>query len=259
MIKIIFFDIDSTCYYHKNKEIPQSTQLAFKLLKKQGFKIAICTSRAYEEMVMLPDSFFSIMDGIITCAGGNIYVNNKKIKSNIIDNKQCIDAINYMDNHDMTYRWLSDDGQCHLNRSEKKIDDLFFRLYQMVPSVKKYNNESLTHLLFYTYDGESKNKVTSILSNACHTDLGSANEVQANNVDKSYGIKYLANYYGYSIDECAAFGDSNNDYSMIRDAKIGIAMGNACDNLKQVADYVTDNIENDGLYNACLKYGWIKE
>ena len=42
-----------------------------------------------------------------------------------------------------------------------------------------------------------------------------------------------------------------NDYEMLQEAGLGIAMGNATDNLKTVADYVTDNIDEDGVWKAC--------
>ena len=45
---------------------------------------------------------------------------------------------------------------------------------------------------------------------------------------------------------------------MLKEAKVGVAMGNGKDNCKAVADYVTDTQVNDGLYNACLHYGWIE-
>ena len=46
---------------------------------------------------------------------------------------------------------------------------------------------------------------------------------------------------------------------MIKEANIGIAMGNGSPLLKQAADYITDTIENDGVYKACVHFGWIKE
>ena len=54
-----------------------------------------------------------------------------------------------------------------------------------------------------------------------------------------------------------AFGDSMNDYEIIREAGLGIAMGNACEELKNAADYVTDDIDRDGLWNACRHFGLI--
>ncbi len=52
-----------------------------------------------------------------------------------------------------------------------------------------------------------------------------------------------------------AFGDSENDLSMIRTADVGVAMGNAVDKLKEEADYITTDIDNDGLYNAFKHFG----
>ena len=47
-----------------------------------------------------------------------------------------------------------------------------------------------------------------------------------------------------------AFGDGGNDLSMLKHVHIGVAMGNAKDYVKDVADYVTDSVDEDGIYNA---------
>ena len=50
-----------------------------------------------------------------------------------------------------------------------------------------------------------------------------------------------------------AFGDSMNDASMFEVCQYGVAMGNAADELKEKADYITEHIECDGIKNA-LQY-----
>lgn len=72
---------------------------------------------------------------------------------------------------------------------------------------------------------------------------------------KSEGLKRLCAYYGISMEDTVAFGDSMNDYEIVRDAGIGVAMGNSVEALKAVADYVTDPIGQDGIWNACMKLG----
>ena len=57
-------------------------------------------------------------------------------------------------------------------------------------------------------------------------------------------------YYSIDIDECMAFGDGGNDKEMLEFAKIGVAMGNASDDVKSIADYVTTDVDNDGILNA---------
>ena len=54
-----------------------------------------------------------------------------------------------------------------------------------------------------------------------------------------------------------AFGDSMNDFEIVSRAGIGIAMGNSVEELKAAADYVTDPIDRDGVWNACRHFGWI--
>ena len=67
---------------------------------------------------------------------------------------------------------------------------------------------------------------------------------------KQHGIDLIAAHYGIDLKDTLAFGDGGNDISMLRHAGIGIAMGNANDTVKQNADYVTDDIDNDGIVKA---------
>ena len=55
-----------------------------------------------------------------------------------------------------------------------------------------------------------------------------------------------------------AFGDGGNDISIIKEAGVGVAMGNAGENLKQVADFITTHVDEDGVRNALLEYGVIQ-
>ena len=55
-----------------------------------------------------------------------------------------------------------------------------------------------------------------------------------------------------------AFGDGGNDIGMLRHAGIGIAMGNANDEVKAAADYVTASVDEDGIYKALKHFGVIE-
>ena len=76
-------------------------------------------------------------------------------------------------------------------------------------------------------------------------------------VDKSLGISEVMKYYDMDLSQAMAFGDGGNDIPMVRDAAIGVAMGNACDELKQVADYVTASVDEDGVVRALEHFGLI--
>ena len=71
---------------------------------------------------------------------------------------------------------------------------------------------------------------------------------------KGVGIKKMIDYLGISQEETMAFGDGGNDIEMLEFVKIGVAMGNAGDNVKKSADYVTENVDDEGIYKALKKF-----
>ena len=70
---------------------------------------------------------------------------------------------------------------------------------------------------------------------------------------KGAALEFLAQYYGIPIEQTMAFGDQNNDITMIKTAGIGVAVGNATEELKQAADFVTKTISEDGVVYAIEK------
>ena len=89
-------------------------------------------------------------------------------------------------------------------------------------------------------------------------DGGTSGEVTKAGITKGSGVQAVLDMYNDPEGITYGFGDSMNDASLLQSTNIGIAMGNACDELKQYADYITDNIENDGIYKALKKYGLLE-
>ena len=75
--------------------------------------------------------------------------------------------------------------------------------------------------------------------------------------DKGKALLAMAEHEHMRIDETMAFGDGGNDMPIIKQAGIGVAMGNASDEVKAVADYVTTSVDDDGVLNALLHFGVI--
>ena len=75
-------------------------------------------------------------------------------------------------------------------------------------------------------------------------------DITANGADKGKGILAMARHEGFDVSRTMAFGDGGNDTSMILQAGIGVAMGNAIDDLKRQADYVTTTVDDDGILKA---------
>ena len=69
----------------------------------------------------------------------------------------------------------------------------------------------------------------------------------AKGTNKATGIDEICKYYGIDISETMAFGDGGNDIAMLKHAGVGVAMGNASDEVKACADMVTDSVDDDGI------------
>ena len=76
---------------------------------------------------------------------------------------------------------------------------------------------------------------------------------------KASAIELVAEKLGISVDETVAIGDSSNDIPMIERAHIGIAMGNATEDVKEIADFVTGAVEQDGILKALKWLGAVEE
>ena len=82
-------------------------------------------------------------------------------------------------------------------------------------------------------------------------------DITATGNTKQRGIDEIIRHFGLKIDEVMAFGDGGNDISMLRHAGIGVAMGNATDEVKAAANYTTTAVDEDGILNALVHFGVI--
>ncbi len=73
-------------------------------------------------------------------------------------------------------------------------------------------------------------------------------------VNKVRAVKLLLNYLNVELKDTFAFGDAASDIKMVKYCNIGVAKDNAADELKEAADYVTNHVNEDGLWNAFKEY-----
>lgn len=76
---------------------------------------------------------------------------------------------------------------------------------------------------------------------------------------KGSGIAKMLAYYGLDKSEAIAFGDGNNDIEMLEAVGWGLAMDNASDELKAIADEVIGHVAEEGIYHYCLENGLLGE
>lgn len=76
--------------------------------------------------------------------------------------------------------------------------------------------------------------------------------------DKGRGVQRMMRYFGASACDAMVFGDGTNDIGMFLSEWTSIAMGNAVPELKERADYVTADVDKDGILLACRHFGWVE-
>ena len=82
-------------------------------------------------------------------------------------------------------------------------------------------------------------------------------DITPKGVTKHQGIDVFCKHFGLQLEETMAFGDGGNDIPMLRHAGIGVAMGNAVEEAKAVADYVTTDVDAEGVAQALKHFGVI--
>ncbi len=244
MIKAIFFDIDGTILSHRIKEVPMSTRQALPRLAEIHVDRVIATGRHSTEIDILPvrniefDAYITLNGQLCYDSKGNVFYENplqeteeilKLFRSNIA-------PIMLVEKKRMYINFINDD----VVQAHKAIS-------APLPVVMDYTGNTIYQAIIYVKQ-EEQFKITEHLKNVEITRWNdNAIDVVAKGGSKVTGIESYLCMKGYTREESAAFGDGENDIDMLKYVGKGIAMGNASDFVKSVADYVTSDIDNDGV------------
>lgn len=247
-IKIAFFDVDWTLLDHNDESIHQSTYETLDILKNKGVKLCISTSRSPQEMKNLPSKLLEYMDAIIMGAGTYIKINGE-LEVKYIEDKLLSKIIKFLEDNDITYRYCLESGMGFLNKEDSTIQKRFDRVYYFHPDTKKYEGEKVAMILYYC-NPDIRLQIEELAKDTGNARIIVGGEIYPKNIDKGDAMIDVAKRFGYNAENIVAVGDGLNDISMIKKAGIGIAMGNGQNELKEVADFIADDVKNDGIYKA---------
>ena len=73
-------------------------------------------------------------------------------------------------------------------------------------------------------------------------------------ISKTFGLEQILELHGFTMENLCTFGDADNDYDMTENAGIGVVMANGSEKTKSVADFITDDNNNDGIAKFLKKY-----
>ncbi|MDO4378178.1 MAG: Cof-type HAD-IIB family hydrolase [Erysipelotrichia bacterium] len=264
MIKAIFFDIDDTLIKYGKDKVEESALTAINEAKKNEIKIIVATGRGYSFMHQdVKDRVKA--DYYITVNGSCINdVNGNTVESYPFDLETTNRLIDLLSERDYPFGFKFAQSFQIYNRYEDFIAQY---CNKAIPASKLIDNTGKRdyHLqnglpldcFIYSPNKEMLNFADSFPQLQFLGVYGDGSECWLKTVNKGKSIKRLTEIIGISLEECMAFGDALNDLEMLCECKIGVAMGNGKEEVKQRADYVTDDIEHDGIYNAMKHFNII--
>ena len=276
MSKILFFDIDGTLVGFDGK-MSESTKLALREARKNGHKIFLCTGRSYNQIYdFLLDFGF---DGIVAAAGGYVEYQGKTIFHDVFGEKLVQNVLDKIENTETALIIQNKDSCVTKTEWGKTFEDIFTQQLGkenikdnptfaetkiddcLTGYAKKYKDmESIIYCNCpYTVEefGKLLDEELEVTPSSFKDPDPYSGEITLKRVNKATGIQKALDELGGKQEDTIGFGDGANDIDMLRFVGVGVAMGNAQDCALEAADMITDDIREDGLYNAMIKLGLI--
>lgn len=258
MIKAIFFDIDGTLVSFKTHSIPKSTLYALDLLKKKGIKIFIATGRYYKAINNLGDLVF---DGYVTLNGGYVFTGKDDvIYKHSISNEDIEALIRYQEKEgEFPCAFVQENGT-FMNYTDNSVNEVFRLLNFPAPPIcpiEDVRGKTIFQIIAF-FTEEQEKRIMQEMPNCESTRWNPLfTDVVPKGSSKRVGIDKMLEHFQIALDECMAFGDGGNDIQMLSHVGIGVAMGNATDEVKSFANYITSSVDDDGVYKALKHFNVI--
>lgn len=269
MKKIIISDMDGTLL-KTDKSISKSTINTVNDMRRQDIDFTIATGRIYPVVLDTVDEM-NITKPLILCNGAIIQdpITQEIYYSKTLDNSIAVEILKKIEKMNCYFYYYTDDSinakslkyttayyneQNKKSKQEKKI-----KINILEEVIEKAKNDIIYKIVALD---DNKDKLEDIkeklkefkdyitIVSSYHNNI----EIVANGVDKGSGVKFFAQKFGYDIKNIMCIGDEENDESMLKVAGFSVAMGNANNNMKKIADFITDTNDNDGMSKAILEF-----
>ena len=250
MIKAAYFDVDGTLVSFKTHAVTEATFSTLKMLRAHGVKIFLSTGRNGDSTRFLMDT--GLFDGEILLSGQLCRIDGKDVFANPViehDLEACIAAA---ESGEFTLGFLSGNESfvtgvndyvtiacTYAGMPQPRLDAPAVARRQPIYQIHCYGAPGTEERLL-----SRTNQLTSVRWSPNFAD------VFPTGGGKDRGMQAINACLNISREETIAFGDGENDISMLRYAGIGVAMGNAGENVKPHADYITASVEDDGVTQA---------
>ncbi|MXQ48082.1 Cof-type HAD-IIB family hydrolase [Streptococcus pneumoniae] len=277
MVKIIFLDVDGTLVDYDNR-IPESAVKAIRLARDKGHKVYVCTGRSRAEMQ--PEIWDIGIDGMIGGNGSYVEDNEEVVMHQLISKDDAKHIVDWLHSRGLEFYLESNNGlfasENFKEAARPVLREYSLRKGKTEEEVKDQEAEDALHGLIYGGElyRDDLNKVSFILSDyqdhldsieefpnlEAHTWGGRGEtalfgDLGVKDINKAHAIAVLLKHLGAEQKDTIAFGDAKIDIPMLDYCQIGVSMGNGGPEILKMADMVTDDVAEDGLYNAFEKLG----
>lgn len=259
MSKLVFLDLDGTIIDHGSNSIPESTKIAIDKARANGHIISLATGRPpfLISKVLSDDLHF---DAIITANGRYVVYKGEVLRKSDIDKETVKHFIEEMATHSIDVALLSVDDYFMVKRTNDTWEKFteFFHLEEPTLKPDKTDYEDVLQMVMFEENHENLDMFRSHYPHL-EFNISCPYGVDINTVGgmKEVGAETIRKYLNYPIKDTIAIGDGFNDISMIEHVGTGVAMGNACEPLKEAAQFVTASVDDDGIYKAFERLGLI--
>lgn len=258
MIKALFFDIDGTLVGFRQTRISDRIRADLLAIQAKGIKIIVCSGRARQDLArtqMLRDVEF---DGYITLNGQCCYDKDGVYRDVSICREDLEAACGVLRANPRLAALMEGDGQSYLTKIDDRVREIYQFLHTELFDVRppEWMLEEKIYQFVPMVGPEDEGLFLSVMPHCVHTRWHPKGiDILPEGGGKASGIRAAMERYGLSEGEIMAFGDGENDAAMLELAGTSVAMGNGVDCVKAVADYVTADVDEDGVSRALRHFG----
>lgn len=279
MGKIIFIDVDGTLVDYEGN-LPDSAVTAVRKARANGHRVYISTGRSKAEVYQ---NIWDIgLDGMIGGNGSYVENHGTVILHQLISYEQCVHIVDWLHGRGLEFYLESNNGLFaseHFETAGEPVIQEYSRRKGLGSADAMTIRKAFPDMIF---GGElyrdDLNKVSYILNSYQdfldakeefpdleNNTWGGAGETAlfgdlgVKNITKANAIQCLLDYLKADIEDTIAIGDARIDIPMLSFCNFGVAMGSGGEEIRAMADYVTDDVERDGLYKAFVHLGLIED